>query len=96
MGDGSRGRHEWIIEFTSEPTDKEEFIQALDQALRDVNSDYDAKRYKDMALLPPLVHFVPAGTFYAWMGKKHKLGGQNKVPRLSNTREYLDDLLGDL
>lgn len=96
MGDGSRGCHEWIIEFTREPADREAFVQALDNALREVNSDYDAKRYKDMALTRPQVHFAPAGTFYAWMGRKHKLGGQNKVPRLSNTREYLDDLLGSL
>jgi hypothetical protein len=93
MGDGSRGCHEWIIEFTKEPEDRDAFVQLLDAALREVNSDYDAKRYKDMALTCPQVHFAPVGTFYAWMGKKHKLGGQNKVPRLSNTREYLDDLL---
>ena len=86
--------HEWIIEFTKTPSDYNEFEKALDIALREVNSDYDAKRYKDMALLPPLIHFVPEGTFYAWMGKLHKLGGQNKVPRLSNDRKYLDDLLG--
>jgi hypothetical protein len=96
MGDGSRGCHEWIIEFTKEPEDRDAFVQALDTALREVNSDYDAKRYKDMALTRPQVHFAPAGTFYAWMGRKHKLGGQNKVPRLSNTREYLDDLLASL
>jgi hypothetical protein len=64
--------------------------------LRSVNSDYDAKRYKDIALAPPVIHFVPAGTFYNWMGKRNKLGGQNKVPRLSNNREYLDDLLSVL
>lgn len=93
MGDGSRGRHEWVIEFTEEPHNREEFTRVLDEALREVNSDYDAKRYKDMALLAPLIHFVPAGTFYAWMGKRQKLGGQNKVPRLSNDRVYLDDLL---
>ncbi|MCF2446128.1 GH3 auxin-responsive promoter family protein [Dyadobacter sp. CY345] len=94
MGDGSRGRHEWIIEFTKEPENREEFIQILDKTLREVNSDYDAKRYKDMALLSPLVHFAPVNTFYNWMSKRRKLGGQNKVPRLSNDRVYLEDLLG--
>ncbi len=94
MGDGSRGRHEWIIEFTKEPENQEEFTRILDETLREVNSDYDAKRYKDMALLSPLVHFAPANTFYNWMSKRNKLGGQNKVPRLSNDRDYLEDLLG--
>ena len=96
MGDGSRGRHEWIIEFTEEPGSQEAFTKILDESLREVNSDYDAKRYKDMALLEPIIHFVPAGTFYAWMGKRKKLGGQNKVPRLSNDRVYLDDMLAML
>jgi len=94
MGDGSRGRHEWVIEFTKEPQSQEEFIRILDETLREVNSDYDAKRYKDMALLVPRVHFAPANTFYNWMAKRNKLGGQNKVPRLSNDRVYLEDLLG--
>lgn len=93
MGDGSRGRHEWVIEFTRNPEDQNLFSQTLDAALREVNSDYDAKRYKDLALMEPLIHFVPAGTFYGWMGKRQKLGGQHKVPRLSNDRQYLDDLL---
>jgi hypothetical protein len=93
MGDGSRGSHEWIIEFTQNPENMELFCQLLDSKLREVNSDYDAKRYKDMALMEPLIHFAPAGTFYNWMGKRKKLGGQNKVPRLSNDRVYLDDLL---
>lgn len=93
MGDGSRGGHEWIIELTSEPDNPEEFAKILDETLREVNSDYDAKRYKDMALVAPLIHFVRPGTFYSWMGKRNKLGGQNKVPRLSNDREYLDDLI---
>ncbi|PWJ54731.1 GH3 auxin-responsive promoter [Dyadobacter jejuensis] len=96
MGDGSRGRHEWIIEFSKSPTDQAEFNRILDESLREVNSDYDAKRYKDMALLPPLIHIAPAGTFYSWMGSRNKLGGQNKVPRLSNDRSYLDDLLAIL
>lgn len=93
MDGKSRGRHEWIIECLVPPQDTQLFVHLLDQTIREVNSDYDAKRYQDMALLPPLVHFVPSGTFYRWMEKRGKLGGQNKVPRLANSREYLDDLL---
>lgn len=93
MDNQKKGRHEWIIECLVPPADPNEFIHILDQTIREVNSDYDAKRYQDMALLPPVVHFVPSGTFYRWMEKRGKLGGQNKVPRLANSREYLDDLL---
>lgn len=93
MGDSTKGRHEWIIEFSKEPDDRTTFFKVLDDTLRQVNSDYDAKRYKDMALLPPLIHCVPAGTFYDWMGRRDKLGGQNKVPRLSNDRTYLEEIL---
>ena len=93
MGDGSKGCHEWIIECSKKPENEALFIETLDNSLRKVNSDYDAKRYKNMALLLPKVHFVENGTFYQWMSKRGKLGGQNKVPRLSNSREYLDDIL---
>ncbi|MBC7923054.1 MAG: GH3 auxin-responsive promoter family protein [Ferruginibacter sp.] len=93
MEGGKRGRHEWIIEFTRPPARLAHFTQVLDSTLRDLNSDYDAKRYQDMALRLPLVHHVPEGTFYRWMKKRGKLGGQHKVPRLANSREYLDDLL---
>jgi len=91
--EGSRGGHEWIVEFKQEPNDAAKFQQVLDQTLRDINSDYDAKRYMDMALQPPIIHHVAEGTFYEWMKKRGKLGGQNKVPRLSNNREHLDDIL---
>ncbi|WP_266362244.1 GH3 auxin-responsive promoter family protein [Tellurirhabdus rosea] len=93
MGSGTHGRHEWVIEFSHDPDDQERFNQILDETLRQVNSDYDAKRYNDMVLKEPIVHVVPRGTFYAWMGNRGKLGGQHKVPRLSNSREYLDDIL---
>jgi hypothetical protein len=93
MGDASKGRHEWIIEFSQTPDNQALFDKILDETLRQVNSDYDAKRYKDMALLPPKIHHVESGTFYHWMAKRGKLGGQNKVPRLSNSREFLDDIL---
>ncbi len=90
-----KGGHEWIIEFKRKPNDENQFRQLLDDTLKSVNSDYEAKRYKNMALEAPIIHIVPEGTFYNWMKKRGKLGGQNKVPRLSNNREYLDDILAD-
>ena len=96
MGNGSNGCHEWVIEFTHEPTNQQTFEQILDETLRQINSDYDAKRYNDMVLKRPRIHVVPPGTFYAWMKQRGKLGGQHKVPRLANSREYLDDILGQV
>lgn len=93
LSNAQKGGHEWIVEFAKEPEDLERFKLVLDEKLREINSDYDAKRYKDIALDPPIVHAVERGTFYNWMKKRGKLGGQNKVPRLSNNREYLDDIL---
>lgn len=93
---GKKGSHEWVIEFTKDPDDPERFRTLLDERLREINSDYDAKRYKDIALEAPLIHIVARGTFYNWMKKRGKLGGQNKVPRLANHREYLEDLMGML
>lgn len=90
---GKQGGHEWVIEFIKEPDDLERFTQVLDEKLREINSDYDAKRHRDIALIAPTVHAVSKGTFHHWMKKRGKLGGQNKVPRLANNREYLDDLL---
>ena len=90
---GIKGRHEWIVEFESQPTDVALFEKILDDTLREVNSDYDAKRYLDMALLAPKIHYAPVGTFYEWMKSRGKLGGQNKVPRLSNDRDYLENIL---
>lgn len=88
-----RGRHEWVVEFEREPADLEEFKNILDTTLRSVNSDYDAKRHKDIALAPLALHPVPLGTFYTWMQSRNKLGGQHKVPRLSNSREYVEEIL---
>jgi hypothetical protein len=90
---GKKGGHEWIIEFRTQPHDIAEFIHILDSTLRQINSDYDAKRAHDLALVAPKVHIVEEGTFYAWMKNRGKLGGQNKVPRLSNSREYVEDIL---
>ena len=94
MAEGKRGGHEWVVEFERAPDSLERFAEKLDAVLREVNSDYDAKRYKDIALAPPVVHAAPAGTFYEWMRSRGKLGGQHKVPRLSNTREYVEELVG--
>ena len=88
----NNGTHEWIIEFTRKPDNFNEFCNILDKTLQDVNSDYEAKRYKDIALSPPIVNEVPEGSFYEWMKRRGKLGGQNKVPRLYNDRTYVDDI----
>ncbi len=93
---GTRGGHEWIVEFTKKPASLETFVTTLDKTLRNINSDYDAKRTKDLALVKPVVHVAEEGTFYNWMKKRGKLGGQNKVPRLSNSREYVADILAML
>jgi len=90
---GKRGGHEWIIEFIKQPNNLGEFTHVLDDTLRKINSDYDAKRSKDIALVAPTIHIVAEHTFYNWMKKRGKLGGQNKVPRLSNSREFVDDIL---
>jgi GH3 auxin-responsive promoter len=91
-----QGGHEWIIEFIKKPSDMKEFTHILDETLRKVNSDYDAKRAHDLALVAPRIHSVAEGTFYNWMKKRGKLGGQNKVPRLNNTREYVEEILAML
>ena len=90
---GAKGGHEWILEFAQEPDDLDRFTRILDAELKKVNSDYEAKRHKEVALQLPIVHSAPEGTFYEWMKKKNKLGSQNKVPRLANHREYLEDIL---
>ncbi|MCS6968952.1 MAG: GH3 auxin-responsive promoter family protein [Bernardetiaceae bacterium] len=92
----SKGGHEWVVEFDNFDENIHSlttFSKLLDERLRQINSDYDAKRQGDLALVAPVVHAVPKGTFYHWMAKRGKLGGQHKVPRLSNTRQYLEDLL---
>lgn len=88
-----KGGHEWMIEFEKEPADLDHFIITLDNELKKANSDYEAKRHGDLALVAPKVHVCKPGTFYNWMKSKNKLGGQNKVPRLSNNRKILDDIL---
>jgi len=89
----SKGAHEWVIEFSKQPNDENVFKEKLDSTLREINSDYDAKRYKDIALDKPRIHFAQEGLFEKWMKCRGKLGGQNKVPRLANNREYIDGIL---
>lgn len=89
----SNGAHEWLIEFEQVPDNLDHFIFELDEALQSINSDYEAKRYKDIALRLPLVHALPRETFTNWLRGKGKLGGQHKVPRLSNTRQYVEEIL---
>ncbi|MCR5888069.1 GH3 auxin-responsive promoter family protein [Hymenobacter sp. J193] len=92
----SRGGHQWLVEFMQAPADERQFAQVLDETLRQLNSDYDAKRYRDIALVVPIVQAVPAGTFERWLARKGKLGGQHKVPRLSNSRDIIDEILDQL
>ena len=93
FSENSNGAHEWLIEFEKEPASINEFTYELDCALKSVNSDYEAKRYKDIALRIPLVKALKKGIFTEWLRRKGKLGGQNKVPRLCNDRKYVDELL---
>ncbi len=93
MTQNETGSHEWLIEFSKQPDDIELFKQLLDQTLKEINSDYAAKRHLNMTLQEPLVHCAKDGLFYEWLKSKGKTGGQNKVPRLSNDRIYIDELL---
>jgi hypothetical protein len=88
----NNGAHEWLIEFDRQPSSLDAFVNEMDRALQSVNSDYEAKRTKNIALRSPVVHQVPQGTFTDWLGSKGKLGGQHKVPRLSNDRSLLEEI----
>lgn len=90
---GKQGTHEWLIEFEQPPQDLHHFRDILDQHLQAENSDYAAKRFKNMALAPPIVRKFERGTFYQFMKAKNKLGGQHKVPRLANNRNFIEQLL---
>jgi len=93
MSGKEKGAHEWIIEFRRAPDEIEYFTEFLDNALKSLNSDYEAKRYNNMTLKMPKVHVARENLFYDWLKSKDKLGGQHKIPRLSNEREYVDELL---
>ena len=88
-----KGAHEWLIEFKTPPEDINYFNELLDNALKSLNSDYEAKRYNNLTLNSPRIHLARPQLFYDWLKQEDKLGGQHKVPRLSNTRLYMDALL---
>ncbi len=93
MSGKDKGAHEWIIEFRKIPEDLNYFTEFLDNALKSLNSDYEAKRYNNITLKMPKVHVARENLFYDWLKSKDKLGGQHKIPRLSNKRDYLEELL---
>ena len=93
MKDNQKGAHEWIIEFKNPPEDIAKFSQALDENIQALNSDYEAKRYNNMTLNRLVLHVARPHLFYDWLKQQDKLGGQHKVPRLSNERTYLESLL---
>lgn len=93
FSDEGNGAHEWLIEFEKDPENLDAFADELDKALQSINSDYEAKRYKNIALRKPVIHALPKGTFIEWLKSKGKLGGQHKVPRLSNERTLLEEIL---
>ena len=92
-GDNTHGRHEWLIEFSTKPADPAAFMRALDERLQQVNSDYAAKRSGNIFLDAPTLVIAEEGLFDRWLGSTGKLGGQRKIPRLSNNRDTIDDML---
>ena len=88
-----KGAHEWLIEFMSPPENMDVFNQLLDETLKSLNSDYEAKRFNNITLNKPKIHVARKNLFYDWLKRHNKLGGQHKIPRLSNNREYIDELL---
>lgn len=93
MDSNSKGCHQWLIEFEKQPNSLDRFTQILDRTLQSINSDYEAKRYKNITLEAPLLTVAREGLFFDWLKSLNKLGGQNKVPRLANNRDLMDDLL---
>ena len=93
MTTNSNGGHEWVIEFNKAPSNIDYFTELLDNALKAINSDYEAKRYQNMTLAMPKITVAQQGLFYQWLKQKRKLGGQHKVPRLANSRWFVEELL---
>ncbi len=93
MNQQDNGAHEWVIEFEVYPDSIQQFKEELDTALKSINSDYEAKRYQSMILKEPIVHAVSKDTFYQWFKSRNKLGGQHKIPRLSNDRKYIEEIM---
>jgi hypothetical protein len=92
FSEGSNGSHEWLVEFEKEPSDIDTFVSVLDASLKSINSDYEAKRHKDIALSKPILRALKKGVFANWLKSKGRLGGQHKVPRLSNDRKFIDEI----
>ncbi|MBA4167640.1 MAG: GH3 auxin-responsive promoter family protein, partial [Chitinophagaceae bacterium] len=93
FSDESNGAHEWLLEFEKEPDNISIFTEELDKALKQLNSDYEAKRYKNIALGMPMLKVLKKGSFNNWLRSRGKLGGQHKVPRLSNERIFIEEIL---
>ena len=93
MNIDKQGAHEWLIEFEKEPENMDYFTYMLDEALKMSNSDYEAKRFNNYNLDIPKIRSIKKGTFHKWLEIKGKLGGQHKIPRLSNNRDYVDEIL---
>jgi hypothetical protein len=93
FSDDTNGAHEWLIEFDKDPVDVEMFTKELDRALQSLNSDYEAKRHKNIALRMPVMRVLKKGSFNNWLKSRGKLGGQHKVPRLSNERIFIEEIL---
>ena len=94
MDSKGKCRHQWLIEFSKEPEDLSRFADLFDKKMQEINSDYEAKRYKDITLQPLEIVVARHNLFNDWLKMKGKLGGQHKVPRLSNSRDIIDQLLG--
>jgi hypothetical protein len=93
MDGNAKCRHQWLIEFNKEPADIQEFARLLDTKLQTINSDYEAKRFKDITLQPLEIVQARPNLFNDWLKLHGKLGGQHKIPRLSNSRKTIDELL---
>ena len=93
MQSGKKGSHEWIIEFSKEPKYISDFMSDLDLYIQENNTDYKAKRFKNITLDKPILHNAKKNLFYNWLKSKNKVGGQNKIPRLSNDRKFLEELI---
>jgi len=93
FGDNHNGAHEWLIEFETAPSSIDLFVNQLDESLKKLNSDYEAKRSYNLSLDVPVVRSLEKGVFYEWMKQREKIGGQHKVPRLSNDRKYVESIL---
>jgi hypothetical protein len=93
FSDDNNGAHEWLVEFEKHPDDISVFTEELDNALKSLNSDYEAKRHKNIALRLPIVKVLKKGSFTNWLRSRGKLGGQHKVPRLSNERIFIEEIL---